>query len=91
MVQLIGASELPPAHAGVHAGALIERDGDYFGNTVNIAARISTQAGAGEVLTSQVVAESADSDLDFVPRGSRDLKGLGPTPVYGARWRDTPG
>ena len=34
-----------PVHAGVHAGSLIEHDGDYFGRTVNIASRVTKVVG----------------------------------------------
>jgi adenylate cyclase len=43
---------LPPTHIGVHTGPVIFQDGDAFGRTVNIAARIAAQARAGKVLVS---------------------------------------
>jgi class 3 adenylate cyclase len=42
-------SGLPPLHTGIAAGPLIFQDGDYFGRTVNTAARIASHAGPGEV------------------------------------------
>ena len=49
-----------PAHVGLHAGPVVFQDGDYFGRTVNLAARIAGHAGPGEVLVSdEVVAECA--------------------------------
>jgi class 3 adenylate cyclase len=42
-VQLAG---LPPAHVGVNAGPMIYDEGDYFGRTVNIAARIPVPSRA---------------------------------------------
>ena len=35
---------------GLHHGTAIERDGDYFGSAVNLAARVSAEASSGEVL-----------------------------------------
>src|SRR3954471_16284470 len=40
----------PAVRVGLHHGPAIERDGDYFGATVNLAARVSAAAVGGEVL-----------------------------------------
>lgn len=40
---------------GVHAGALIEKRGDAFGDTVNIAARLTAIARAREIVVSEAV------------------------------------
>ena len=60
MVERTRQAGLPPAHVGLHAGPVVFQDGDYFGRTVNLAARIAGHAGPGQVLVSdQVVAECA--------------------------------
>ena len=41
---------------GLHAGVAERRDNDYFGNTVNCAARIMGTAHGGQILMSQAVA-----------------------------------
>src|SRR6266545_7086467 len=41
------------------AGPVVAQGGDYFGRTVNLAARIAARAGAGQVLVGDSVAESA--------------------------------
>jgi adenylate cyclase len=38
---------------GFHHGPVVERDGDVFGDTVNVAARLSTLASKGQVMTSR--------------------------------------
>jgi hypothetical protein len=58
VAQLPGAG-LPPAHVGVAAGPVVVQGGDYFGHTVNLAARIAASAGASRVLVSERVAERA--------------------------------
>ncbi|HEY3210061.1 MAG TPA: adenylate/guanylate cyclase domain-containing protein [Actinomycetota bacterium] len=77
LVDRTPAAGLPPAHVGVNAGPVIFRDGDYFGRTVNVAARIAAQAGPGEVLVSDDVVGLAPGDgLRFERVGPVELKGL---------------
>lgn len=40
----------PAVRVGLHHGSAVERDGDYFGAAVNLAARVSGVATGGEVL-----------------------------------------
>jgi adenylate cyclase len=76
----------PPAHVGLHAGPVVFQDGDYFGRTVNLAARIAGHAGPGQVLVSdQVVAECPDGRVAFEPIGPVPLKGVAdPVPLHRA-------
>jgi adenylate cyclase len=77
MREHIPAADLPPAHVGIDAGPLIFQDGDYFGRTVNMAARIAAYASAGQVLvTDNVLQVTADPGVEFVDIGSVELKGV---------------
>lgn len=68
---------LPAARAGVHAGPVISRDGDYFGRTVNIAARIADHARPGEVLLSGTVSElGPPKGVTYEETGSEMLRGV---------------
>ena len=49
----------PLARTGLHHGSVLERDGDLFGATVNLAARVAGQAAGGQVLGTAAVAASA--------------------------------
>ena len=81
LVDDVPAAGLPPAHAGIDAGPVIRQDGDYFGRTVNTAARIASRAGPGQVLVSDAVMRSTrDPAVGFVDIGSARLKGL-PHPI----------
>jgi adenylate cyclase len=40
----------PPVRVGMHSGPAVHRDGDWFGGTVNLAARVADAARPGEVL-----------------------------------------
>jgi pimeloyl-ACP methyl ester carboxylesterase len=63
--------------SGLHTGECELIDGGIGGIAVHIAARVSAQAGAGEVLVSGTVKDLvAGSQLSFVDRGSHQLKGV---------------
>jgi adenylate cyclase len=78
---------LPPAHVGLHAGPVLFQEGDYFGRTVNITARIADYARPGEVLVTQEVVDASDGvDVDFMKIGPIELKGVsGALNLYSAR------
>lgn len=80
--------DLPPARVGVHLGPVVFRDGDYFGRTVNVAARITDYARPREVVVSQAVVESVGdaSHVAFEPIGPVVLKGVSePVVLHSAR------
>jgi class 3 adenylate cyclase len=75
----VGAEhEFPGVRLGAHAGLALYREGDYAGATVNVAARVAGQAGAGQFLvTSSVRSGAAElDDVEFTPAGARELKGV---------------
>jgi adenylate cyclase len=77
MVEELPEAGLPPAHVGVAAGPVVVQGGDYFGRTVNLAARIASRAGAGQVLVSESVIQSPPPDgVHFVELGEVQLKGF---------------
>jgi adenylate cyclase len=77
MVDGVTDAGLPPAHVGLHAGPVLFQEGDYFGQTVNVASRIAEYARPGEVLVSQEVVEaSADAGATFTEIGPVELKGV---------------
>jgi class 3 adenylate cyclase len=46
-------SVLPPVHAGLHTGPALRRADDWWGTTVNIAARLAAAASAGQLLVTE--------------------------------------
>jgi adenylate cyclase len=77
MVEQFPAAGLPPAHVGVAAGPVVVQSGDYFGRTVNLAARIAAHASASRVLVSEPVAEAAPPQgVTFVELGRVRLEGI---------------
>lgn len=61
---------------GLHTGTAIERDGDYLGQNVALAARVTARAAGGEILVTSEVAEACASDYVFAPAGAAELKGF---------------
>ena len=86
LVERCPAVDLPPAHVGIHTGPVISQDGDVYGRTVNLAARIASYAHAGQVVVSQETAQhSGGPGLWFDPLGAVELKGIAkPLPLYQA-------
>jgi adenylate cyclase len=81
MVERASSAGLPPAHGGIDAGPVIFREGDYFGRTVNLAARIAAYARPEQVLVSDnVVGASTDPKVRFDEVGLVELKGV-PRPM----------
>jgi class 3 adenylate cyclase len=61
---------------GLHTGTAIERDGDYLGQNVALAARVTARAAGGEILVTSEVAEACAGDYVFAPAGAAELKGF---------------
>jgi adenylate cyclase len=87
MAEELPLAGLPPAHVGVVAGPVVAQGGDYFGRTVNLAARFAAHARAGQVLVSQSVVETASPQgVIFVELGDVRLEGISrPVRVFEAR------
>lgn len=80
IVELMGemvAAGLPAGHAGIAAGPMVSKDGDVYGHTVNVAARVAAHAAAGQILlpasSAEAVAKAGHAAEDA---GSVALKGL---------------
>ena len=69
---------------GINTGEPIQEDGDIFGTTVQLAARICDKGKTGHVMTSNVVRElCAGRQIRFEDCGAFDLKGVeGPVTLY---------
>lgn len=73
-----GEPHFPALRAGIEQGLAVERNGDYFGATVNLAARIGAHARSGEVLcgASAAKAIAGSTDVRSVPLGAVRLKNV---------------
>jgi adenylate cyclase len=79
-------TQRPLPRIGIHAGATLYRDGDYYGREVNLAARVAARSAGGEVLVTKPVVDAAGPHLDFELIGEVRLKGFShATELYIAR------
>jgi adenylate cyclase len=72
---------LPPARAGINRGPVVAQAGDYYGATVNLAARINDYARPHEVLVSEQVLPDGAHGIELEEIGDVTLKGV-PQPVH---------
>ena len=60
VVQHMAEIERAPAvRIGIHEGPVTERDGDVYGHSVNIAARVASEADSGQILVTPEVLEAS--------------------------------
>ena len=102
--QELAEAERVRVRMGLHAGEAIREEGDFFGRSVILAARIAAQARGGEVLVSSSVKEMCDAnpaapqgdpervagcDFSFEDGRELELKGLAGTHrVFRTRWEE---
>ena len=84
----IGESHyFPTVRVGMHTGPAVERDGDWFGTAVNVAARVSGEAGGSEVMLTEATRAAAGEieAVELHERGRRILRNIGePVLLYAA-------
>jgi class 3 adenylate cyclase len=73
--EAMSGHQAPSVRVGVNYGSAVDRGGDYFGATINVAARVSALAGGGEVLVTGHTAALAP-DLEGVLYESRGRQAL---------------
>lgn len=66
---------------GLHVGAAVHKDGDFFGTNVAMAARVAAQAVGGQILVSDAVMDRLNNnpdaeDIHLVEAYATELKGL---------------
>ncbi len=64
-----------PVRMGLHTGEAERRDGDYFGPTLNLCARVMDAGHAGQILLSEVTTSLVDG-VTTVDLGAHVLKGI---------------
>jgi adenylate cyclase len=84
LVDAVAADALPPLRAGVTCGPALARHGDFYGATVNRAARLCARARPGAVLADEAVHGATADEFAWSFAGEKALRGI-PTPVKA--WR----
>jgi adenylate cyclase len=86
LVEAFADAELPTLRAGVALGPAVQRAGDFYGHSVNLASRVTGIARPGSVLCTQEVRDAVADEFDWSFAGKHRLKGVpGPVPLHRAR------
>jgi adenylate cyclase len=89
LVEAFEQEELPSLRAGMAFGTALIRAGDYYGNPVNVASRVTGVARPGSVLATREIRDAAQDAFAWSAAGRHKLKGVsGPTPLFRARRLD---
>ena len=67
---------VPGVHASAHRGIALAREGDYFGGSVNLAARLLAAADCDELVVTDSVVESTREHFDWAEAGEVDVRGV---------------
>jgi adenylate cyclase len=86
LVQAVEDAELPALRAGVASGPAINRAGDFYGHSVNLASRVTGIARPGSVLCTQEVHDAALDAFVWSFAGRHRFKGVAhPVALHRAR------
>jgi adenylate cyclase len=66
----------PALHASVHEGLSLHRGGDYFGRSVNLAARLLGLSGTDELLGTRAVVDTTGERFEWEPRATTHIRGF---------------
>ncbi len=83
-----GRDRFPSIRVGMHSGSATERDRDFFGSSVNIAARVTGIAPGGQALLTEATRDLAGAlpGINVVELGHETLRNVGdPVLVFRAR------
>ena len=85
ILDLVAEARLPLVRVGLDTGPAVERNGDWFGSTVNTASRVTAAADAGELLMTERAREACAGSgrVELRERGARELEGLPAHALYG--------
>ncbi len=87
---LAARTDAPRVRIGINAGEPVAEEGDLYGTSVQLAARVCGHAEAGQIVASNVVRElTAGKKYLFADLGDVEMRGFEfPVRIYEVRWRD---
>jgi adenylate cyclase len=86
LVEATEKADLPALRAGIACGDAIVRAGDYYGNPVNLASRVTGMARPGSVLCTEDVRDAAEDRFEWSYARKHRIKGVEDLmPLYRAR------
>jgi adenylate cyclase len=87
---LAGRTDTPRVRIGINAGEPVAEEGDLYGTSVQLAARVCAHAEAGQIVASNVVRElTAGKKYLFGDLGDVEMRGFDdPMRLYEVRWRE---
>jgi len=68
----------PAVHIGIHAGYVLEQDGQFFGPAINVASRTAAHARAGQILGTEAAMKlvADKSAISYLPLGEIHFKNI---------------
>jgi adenylate cyclase len=86
LIDAVADEDLPALRAGLAFGVATDRAGDYYGNSVNVASRVTGVARPSSVLCTREVHDACAEAFDWSSTGRHRLKGVSrPVTLYRAR------
>jgi len=83
LITRLARAGLPQVHVGLTAGPVIHRDGDIFGNCVNLAARLAGFAAPSQIMTDAgSLARFGAEAISWSPGGNVTPKGMAEIAVF---------
>jgi len=89
LMDRLAVSDLPLGHVGIARGPVVARDGDIFGRTVNLAARISDVTPSGQLYIPASIRHALLGRFVVTPTGTETLHGIGAVDLARVRRRET--
>ncbi|NKB43808.1 MAG: hypothetical protein GKS03_05970 [Alphaproteobacteria bacterium] len=76
---------------GVNTGEAVEEENDFFGQAVQMTARICDKAADGHAWVSEIIVDACQGQkFKFLPRGEFEMKGIEkPKSLFEIAWTDT--